>query len=75
MYFCGSLIIRWQSNGSFVRFRSALMIGGPMVMFGTKWPSITSRCRRSASDDGLELLGEAREVGGEQGWCDLDHES
>ena len=41
-------IIRWQSNGFFVRPLIALMTGGPKVMLGTKWPSITSRWIQSA---------------------------
>src|SRR5438552_11722104 len=28
--------------------RMLRMIGGPKLMFGTKWPSITSRCKKSA---------------------------
>jgi len=28
--------------------RQAITIAGPIVRFGTKWPSITSRCRTSA---------------------------
>jgi hypothetical protein len=42
MNFSGSLIIRWASSGSFVRFRIPAIIFGPNVRFGTKWPSITS---------------------------------
>src|SRR6266702_4775761 len=38
----GFSIIRWQSSGSFVTARRAFTMGGPKVMFGTKWPSITS---------------------------------
>src|ERR1039458_3990392 len=38
----GSSIIRWQSSGSLVMGRSALTMGGPKVMLGTKWPSMTS---------------------------------
>src|SRR5579871_851650 len=38
----GLSIIRWQSSGSLVIGRSACTIGGPKVIFGTKWPSITS---------------------------------
>ena len=44
----GRPIIRWQSNGFFVRPRIALMTGGPKVMLGTKCPSITSRWIQSA---------------------------
>src|SRR6266851_1344906 len=40
----GFSIIRWQSSGSLVTARSALTMGGPKVIFGTKWPSITSTC-------------------------------
>src|ERR1700730_9588223 len=41
----GRSIIRWQSKiASGIDARSDLTTGGPMVMFGTKWPSITSTC-------------------------------
>ena len=42
-YWSVGAIIRWQSKTAFVRFRTALMMPGPKVMFGTKCPSITSR--------------------------------
>ena len=32
-----------------MRLRSELTTGGPIVRTGTKWPSITSTCSRSAS--------------------------
>ena len=35
-------IIRWTSNGSGEYGRSAFTTAGPMVMLGTKCPSITS---------------------------------
>src|SRR5208337_2298641 len=38
----GLSIIRWQSSGSLVALRRLFTTGGPMVMLGTKWPSITS---------------------------------
>src|SRR5438876_10539979 len=44
MYWSGFSIIRWQSSGTSVTFRKDLTTGGPMVMLGTKWPSITSTC-------------------------------
>src|SRR5262245_9421530 len=47
-YFVGCGIIRWQSSVAFVALRTLFTSGGPNVMFGTKWPSITSRWRRSA---------------------------
>src|SRR5947207_11139794 len=40
--------MRWQSKGSRLCARQALTMAGPMVRFGTKWPSMTSRWRRSA---------------------------
>src|SRR5439155_15926632 len=40
--------MRWASKGSWVRLRSALIVFGPNVRFGTKWPSMTSRWIRSA---------------------------
>src|SRR5713226_691676 len=42
----GFSIIKWQSKGTLAMvFRSEATTGGPIVKFGTKWPSITSRCR------------------------------
>src|SRR5580658_1769222 len=38
----GLSIIRWQSSGSLVALRRQATTGGPMVILGTKWPSITS---------------------------------
>src|ERR1700678_38927 len=38
----GFSTIMWQSRGSLVMGRSALTMGGPKVMLGTKWPSMTS---------------------------------
>mmetsp|Transcript_1562 Transcript_1562/g.5144 ORF Transcript_1562/g.5144 Transcript_1562/m.5144 type:complete len:214 (-) Transcript_1562:28-669(-) len=43
----GSTIIRWQSRGLSVTGRSASTTSGPIVMFGTKRPSITSTCTQS----------------------------
>jgi len=41
----GFSIIRWQSNGMFgTALRSDFTTGGPIVMLGTKWPSMTSTC-------------------------------
>ena len=37
-------IIKWTSNTSLVWGRIACTTGAPMVMLGTKWPSITSIC-------------------------------
>src|SRR5579872_255299 len=42
MYSSGFSIIRWQSSGSLVAFRSDLTSCGPSVILGTKCPSITS---------------------------------
>src|SRR5205823_7214954 len=36
--------MRWQSSGTSVTWRNDFTTGGPMVMLGTKWPSITSTC-------------------------------
>src|SRR4051812_26149565 len=41
-------IIRWTSKGLVVCGRNALTTAGPIVMFGTKWPSITSTWIQSA---------------------------
>src|SRR6202162_438566 len=41
----GFSIIKWQSKiAAGIAARSDLTTGGPMVIFGTKWPSITSTC-------------------------------
>src|SRR5579864_3346237 len=41
----GFSIIKWQSKGALAMvFRSEATTGGPIVRFGTKCPSITSRC-------------------------------
>ncbi len=48
MYLMGSCIIRWASKTMSEHLRTALMMGGPNVMLGTKAPSITSRCAQSA---------------------------
>src|ERR1700760_3520209 len=40
----GFSIIKWQSSGTFATFRKLFTTGGPIVMLGTKWPSITSTC-------------------------------
>src|SRR2546427_532402 len=44
----GFVIIKWTSSGRAVTLRRASTMGGPMVRFGTKWPSMTSTCTRSA---------------------------
>src|SRR5207253_7876713 len=44
----GSLTIRWHSSGNEVIRLSAFTTTGPIVIGGTKWPSIASTCRRSA---------------------------
>ena len=44
----GLSIIRWQSRYRSVRGRRHLTTGAPIERFGTKWPSITSTCSRSA---------------------------
>ena len=48
MYFSGSLIIRCTSKDRAVRGRRHFTMGAPSVMLGTKCPSITSMCSRSA---------------------------
>src|SRR5450759_135816 len=48
MYLSGSSIMRWQSSGKSVTLRSDFTTGGPIVMLGTKWPSITSTCSKDA---------------------------
>src|SRR5690242_1898687 len=46
MYSCGLVIIRWASMGRRVQRRTAATTIGPMVMLGTKWPSMTSTWMR-----------------------------
>ena len=75
MNLSGSSIMRWQSSGSLVIGRMALTTGGPKVMLGTKWPSMTSTWTmvpppRSARGD---LVGEVGEVRGEDGEGEFDH--
>ena len=41
----GFSIIKWQSSGTSVTWRSDFTTGGPIVILGTKWPSITSTCK------------------------------
>ena len=48
IYGSAGAIIMWQSNTFSARARIAFTTGGPKVMFGTKWPSIMSRCTQSA---------------------------
>src|SRR6478735_1362629 len=40
--------MRWTSKKAGVVLRAAAMMGGPKEMLGTKWPSMTSRWRKSA---------------------------
>src|SRR6185436_4467119 len=42
--------IRCTSKKSFVHGRIAFTSAGPKEMFGTKWPSMMSRCSQSAPD-------------------------
>jgi hypothetical protein len=46
MNLSGSSIIKWQSSGTSTALRKEATTGGPMVIFGTKWPSMTSTCNR-----------------------------
>ena len=58
--------------GASVALRTASTTSGPMVMLGTKRPSITSTWIQSApaASTARDLLGEAAEVGGEDGGGD-----
>src|SRR5215211_3050242 len=47
-YRSGCSIIRWTSRGSLVMRRQVATINGPIVMLGTKCPSITSTWIQSA---------------------------
>ena len=48
--------------------------GGPKLMFGTKWPSMTSRCSQSAPAASTAATSSPQpgEIGGEQAWRDRD---
>ena len=59
-YFSGSTIIRCRSSGSRVRLRMASRIGNPIVMFGTKRPSITSMWIWSAPAASTRAISSAR---------------
>src|SRR6267378_712657 len=59
-YFSGSTIIRCRSSGSRVRLRIASRIGKPIVMFGTKRPSITSMWIWSAPAASTRAISSAR---------------
>ena len=48
MYFSGSRIIKCTSMGFWHSFRIASSMGNPKERFGTKRPSITSKCNQSA---------------------------
>src|SRR5882724_9439650 len=58
--FSGSTIIRCRSSGSRVRLRIASRTGKPMVMFGTKRPSITSMWIWSAPAASTRAISSAR---------------
>jgi hypothetical protein len=42
--------IKWTSKKSLVSGRTARTTSGPKEMFGTKWPSMMSRCSQSAPE-------------------------
>ena len=50
MYLAGSWIMRCASKGRSVHGLTALITGGPNVIFGTNMPSITSRWTQSAPE-------------------------
>ena len=60
--------MRWTSSGTVATRLMLFTTGGPIVRFGTKWPSMTSTCRRSAPPcfGGRDLFRQPREVGGQQ---------
>ena len=69
-------IIRWTSNGFFVCGRSALTTAGPMVMLGTKWPSMTSTWMQSApAFHRAHFLAKLGEVGRQDRRRDDGHET
>eukprot|EP00967_Tisochrysis_lutea_P141551 scaffold260208_cov28-Tisochrysis_lutea.AAC.1 len=58
----GRETMRWQSKNAVGRWeRRHLRSGAPNVRFGTKWPSITSRCSQSAPAESTRCDSEARE--------------
>src|ERR1051325_1456334 len=60
MYWSGFSIIRWQSIGRFVAFLKLATTGGPIVIFGTKCPSITSTCSTVAPPSATAWIWSAR---------------
>ena len=52
--------MRWQSSGRLVTLRSDATTGGPMVMLGTKCPSITSTWIRLAPPSSTQRISSAR---------------
>src|ERR1019366_315456 len=60
MYSSGFSIIRWQSRGTSTALRSDATTGGPIVILGTKCPSITSTWRRVAPPRTASLASSAR---------------
>src|ERR1019366_291492 len=60
MYSSGFSIIRWQSSGTSTASRSEATTGGPIVILGTKWPSMTSTWRRVAPPRTASLASSAR---------------
>src|SRR5271165_5638051 len=60
MYSSGFSIMRWQSSVTSTAFRKDATTGGPMVMLGTKCPSITSTWRTVAPPCIAALASSAR---------------
>src|SRR5437868_157501 len=52
--------MRWTSRWSRVFLRMDSTTGGPIVRLGTKWPSMTSRCRREAPPRSTRAISSAR---------------
>jgi hypothetical protein len=53
-------IIRWTSNSLALCGRKAFTTAGPMVRFGTKWPSITSTWIQSAPASSTAFISSPR---------------
>src|SRR5271157_3453271 len=52
--------MRWTSKCRRVVLRTDSTTGGPMVRLGTKWPSMTSRCRMVAPARSTRAISSAK---------------
>src|SRR5262249_3244078 len=61
-YLSGSVIIKWTSSGTRAALRTASTTNGPIVRFGTKWPSIISTWSQSAPASSTARICSPRQV-------------